>query len=50
MVGLNSTAANVSWTPVIVQDGEYLYIINFTAVGRTKRQRLGSSVRVLTFH
>ena len=38
VVALNSTAVNVSWTPVTILEVEYHYTINFTAVGRTEHQ------------
>ena len=32
MVALNSTAVNVSWTPVTIQETEYHYTVHYTAM------------------
>ena len=38
VVALNSTAVNVSWTPVTLLETEYHYTVHYTAVEGTKRQ------------
>ena len=35
---LNSTAVNVSWTPVTLLETDYIITIHYTLVGRTKHQ------------
>ena len=38
VVALNSTAVNVSWTPVTLLDTEYHYTVHYTGVKGTKLQ------------
>ena len=38
VAALNSTAVNVSWTPVTLPETDYIITIHYTLVGRTKHQ------------
>ena len=49
MEALNSTAVNVSWTPVTLLDTAYHYTVRYTAVQGTKRQSISGESFVL-FH
>ena len=49
VVALNSSAVNVSWTPVTLLETEYHYTVHYTSVKGTKHQSISGESFICYF-